>query len=149
MITKNIPSMRVIYFSTRTTLQHISQFTASIPRQLYDDAAKLQLLPSGPLLWIYEGADGKPGTEFNLEIALPVAGIPPHSEETAIKVLPSFSCISAIHHGSWDCLFETYDRLIDDVHAKGKTLSGWCREQYIHMDLETPFNNITEVQVGI
>jgi effector-binding domain-containing protein len=144
-----IPSMQALCFSTRTTLNDLSQYTASVPRQLYAEAVRHELLPSGPLLWIYEGADGKAGTVFKLDIALPVSGPPAKGSSFKIKTLPVFKCVAGWHHGGWDCLYETYERLIDGAIASGQKPSGFSREQYLHMDYETPANNITEVQLGI
>lgn len=149
MTIKKIPAIPVLYFGTRTTLSEIGKLVDKVASDLYATAARHDLLPTGPLHWIYTGADGKPDTEFNLEIALPVNRIAAEKPAFSQKILPSFECVATHHNGSWDHLYETYDRLIDDVFAKGKKPSGICREQYLFMDFNNPTNNITEVQVGI
>jgi effector-binding domain-containing protein len=149
MNSKHVPPIPVIFFSTRTSLKELGQFTYSIAKKLYEEAAKQGLLPSGPLQWIYIGADGKADTVFALEIALPVHGQVKKDSAFPHKQLPPFDCISTIHHGAWEHLFETYDHLIDDIHSKGRKMTGFCREQYLYMDLDNPANNITEVQIGI
>jgi effector-binding domain-containing protein len=149
MISKHVPLIPVLSFTTRTSLKEIGRFTGTVARQLYAEAARQELLPTGPLQWIYIGADGKPDTLFALEIALPVYGQSKGVSLFLHKELPPFECVSVLHHGAWDHLYETYDRLIDEISSKGKKLTGFCREQYLYMDFDIPANNITEVQVGI
>lgn len=149
MVIKKTPAMPVIYFTTTTTLNDIGKFVGTVAKQLYEAAAKQELLPSGPLQWVYTGADGKPDTIFTLEIALPVTGVPKDQSPFLFKELPAFECITTLHHGNWEHLHEAYDCVIGDCYANGKKLSGVCREQYIYMDFIHPENNLTEVQVGI
>ncbi len=149
MVIKTNPAMPVLFFTTRTTLKNISQYVGTVAKQLYAVAAKQELLPTGPLQWIYIGADGKPDTLFTLEIALPVDGLPKEESLFLYKELTPFECVTTLHHGAWEHLYETYDRLISDVNANGKKLSGVCREQYLYMDFNEPANNLTEVQIGI
>jgi len=149
MTTKKIPPIPVIYFSTRATLRTISKHVGTVAEKLYVEAAKSGLLPTGPIQWIYIGADGRPDTEFTLEIALPIRGIVPPTASFPHKELPEFECASFLHHGEWDHLFETYDRAVDEVVASGKQLNGYCREQYVYMDFKSPVHNLTEVQLGI
>jgi effector-binding domain-containing protein len=149
MITKHVPPIPVLFFTARTSLKEIGQFVGIVARQLYAEAAKQELLPTGPLQWVYIGADGKPDTVFALEIALPVDGIPKESSVFLHKQLPPFDCVSVLHHGAWDHLYETYDRVIDEIGSQGKKMTGFCREQYIYMDFDKPENNITEVQMEV
>ena len=149
MTQKNIPPIPVIYFSTRTTFREISKFVANVAKELYATAASNELLPTGPIHWVYDGADGKPDTEFDLEIALPVNGYLKPWSAFAEKTLPAFECATVLHQGAWDHLFETYDQLIDEIKSQGKQMTGICREQYIYMDFNDPTNNITQVQIGI
>lgn len=141
--------MNVIYHGTRTTLKDLGQFVGVVAQQLYDTAAKERLLPTGPLQWIYTGADGRPDTEFTLEIALPVNGRLSTGSGFAQKELPAFECLAVTHQGAWDHLFETYDRAIDELHTRGKQMNGVCREQYVYMDFNEPKNNVTEVMIGV
>lgn len=141
--------MPVIFFTTRTTLKDLGQFVATVAQQLYAEASAQALLPTGPLQWVYYGADGKPDTEFTLEIALPVSGQLQRESLFLQKELPPFSCVSVFHFGAWDHLYETYDRVIDGIYAGGKRLNGICREQYHYMDFREPTNNITEVMIGV
>lgn len=149
MTQKTTPATPVLFFTTRTTLKELPNYVVKVAKELYAEAVANDLLPTGPLHWVYIGADGKPGTVFTLEIALPVSG--PLKKESLFleKELPSFTSLSAIHNGAWDHLYETYEKLMDEVMVKGNQLSGICRELYHRIDLSDPQNNITEVQVGI
>lgn len=149
MIIKTIPPMPVLFFTTRTTLKDISKFVANVAQELYAEANRQGLLPTGSIHWIYTGADGKPDTEFTLDIALPVNLVPAETGEFGFKQLPAFECAATVHHGAWDHLFEAYDRIIGDVYANGRSMTGVCREQYLYMDFANPVNHITEVQIGI
>lgn len=149
MNTKSIPAIPVIFFTARTSLKDIQQFVGKVAEQLYAEAARRHLLPTGPLHWIYNGADGKPDTIFTLEICLPVNKEPAEESVFLFKELPPFNCVSVMHHGAWDHLYETYDRVIADIYASGKQMTGFCREQYLYMDFNNPVNNLTEVQIGI
>ena len=149
MTQKTTPAIPVIFFTTRTTLKELPNYVVKVAKELYAEAVANDLLPAGPLHWVYIGADGKPDTVFTLEIALPVSG--PLKKESVFlqKELPSFTSLSATHNGAWDHLYETYEKLIDEVMVKGNKLSGICRELYHRIDLANPQHNITEVQVGI
>jgi effector-binding domain-containing protein len=148
MTVKQLPAVPVLFFSTQTTLAELSKYVAQVAKELYAEAAKLQLLPTGPLQWIYLGADGNPDTVFTLEIALPVETFPIQSSFKT-KILPAFSGAAALHTGNWNTLAATYNKLITEICAAGKQLTGVCREQYIYMDFADPNNNLTEVLVGI
>lgn len=149
MVIRTIPSVQVLFYHTRTRLGRLNQFKESIARRLYAEAARQELLPAGPLVWVYNGADGKPGTLFTLEIALPVQGHPPVPGLFSSKYLPDFVGASAIHRGAREHLFETYDRLMDELELNGKKRSGICREQYLLLDFNNEANNLIEVLVGI
>lgn len=146
---KTMPSLTALVFSTQTSLAEIGRYVVTVAHDLYQEAARQGLMPVAPLQWIYTGADGKPDTVFTLEIALPVMGKLSKPSVFDFRKLPSFTAFVATHSGPWEHLYETYDRLIDEVKAAGRQMSGVCREQYLLIDTELPAQNITEVQVGI
>lgn len=146
---KTMPSFQALIFTTRTTLPQLGKYAITVAHDLYQEAARQGLLPAGPLQWIYTGADGKPATEFTLEIALPVMGTLSKPSVFDCRMLPPFSCATMLHQGGWEHLYESYDRLIDDVRSNGWQLTGVCREQYLLIDPQQPAQQLTEVQVGI
>ena len=64
MVIRSIPAIPVLFFTTRTALKDIAQYVGTVAKQLFAVAAKQELLPTGPLQWIYLGADEKPDTVF-------------------------------------------------------------------------------------
>ncbi|HMR92126.1 MAG TPA: GyrI-like domain-containing protein [Chitinophagaceae bacterium] len=146
---KTIPPARVLYFTTETTLAGLGSHIGKVAAELYKEAAAHELLPAGPVTWLYYGADGRPETTFVLEIALPVQGTSAGEPGFPVKTLPAFSCASAMHYGAWQNLPETYGKIIPALYQQGRKLSGVTREQYICIDFINPVNNITEVQVGL
>lgn len=143
--------MHVLCFETETTLQTLLQYVRVVARRLYTDAAKNDLEVTGPVYWIYQGADGNPDTTFALTIAIPVAAgqLLANDSEFKFKTLNTFTCLSEQHLGNWGQLGETYGRLLTEIHSKNIQMSGITREIYLNMDFENPENNITEVQMGI
>lgn len=149
MTTKRIPAIPVLYFSTKTSLSQLGPLVGSVAQQLYKEAASQDLLPVGPVQWIYTGADGKPDTIFQLEIALPVNKLSDQLSSFQQKELPVFDCACILHEGAWENLSDSYNKIIGEVYASGNKMSGVVREQYIYMDFNQPENNITEILIGI
>jgi len=111
---KSIQPIHVLYFETQTSLREISEYVRIVARHLYQDAVKNELEITGPVYWIYEGADGQPDTKFKLTIALPVT-----PDETALsdstfqfKYLEPFECVAGQLYDSWDKLGDMYGNLI-------------------------------------
>ena len=146
---KTIPEQPVIFFSTKTNLIELPKLVGNVALSLYKEAAAQDLLPTGPIAWIYYGADGNPTTEFLLEIALPVNAAPKEESVSKYKTLPKFHCAASLHYGGWDKLGVTYQQMAADLQQNGKNFSGIAREQYIYMDFNDPSNHLTEVQLGL
>lgn len=143
--------MQVLYFTTKTTLSTMHEYVLNMPAELYKEAVRLNLFIAGPQYWIYYGADGKPETEFTLEIAVPVNGKASGSSNFQLKKLPALNYVSAIHNGDWKELGKTYEKIIGSVYANHLSVLSTkeCREMYLNIDTENPSNNITEVLIGI
>jgi len=150
MKTKTIQPIHVLYFETRTSFKEIFQYVRVEARKLYQDAVRNELEITGPVYWIYDGADGQPDTAFTLTIALPVTK-PSHPIDSPynLKQLEAFGCISAELYGNWDGLANTYGALFGEIMSQKLNMSGQNREIYVNMDFENPERNITEVQIGI
>jgi effector-binding domain-containing protein len=147
--TITVPPVPVIFFTTRATIPELSMFAGEVARKLYAEAARQNLLPTGPLHWVYYGMDGKPDTVFTLEIALPIDGSAYEESLFLHKELPPFTCISATHYGKWDNMHHTYGKLISAIESGSKKMYGICRELYLHMDFKNPENDVTVVQIGV
>lgn len=143
--------MKVLYYSTRTTFKGLEEIIRNVPEQLYKEAARLQLFVSGPQYWFYFGADGKPDTEFTLEVALPVNGNTEQTTTYGFKELPPFKCVAVTHEGEWNKLGSTYEKAIPWLFSQGMTMKNdnECREMYVNVDFEKQENNLTEVLIGV
>jgi effector-binding domain-containing protein len=146
---KTTPPVKVMFFTTRTSLEELESFVLKVAEQLYAEIAKQQLIPTGPQYWTYHGLDGKPDTIFTLEICVPVNKAPVEESIFLYKELGAFKCVSILHNGSWDDLAQVYGSAIQNIFAQQKQMNGFYREIYINIDMENPGNNITEVQIGI
>ena len=148
---KTIQPMHVLCFETETTMQSLLQYVRVVAQRLYADAAKNSMEITGPVYWLYQGADGQPDTPFSLTIAIPVTPVPsiPSDSEFRLKELDSFHCLTAQHLGNWGSLGETYGALISEIQSQNLQMNGLTREIYLNMDFGNPERNITEVQIGI
>lgn len=143
--------MTVFCLETETTLQTLLQYVRVVARRLYHDAIKHDLEITGPVYWIYEGADGNPDTKFWLTIAIPVTSdsSQPNDSEFKIKKFDTFKCLTDQLLGDWGKLGNTYGALMEEIQSKNLHMSGLNREIYLNMDFENPEANITEVQIGL
>ena len=147
---KNIQPIHVLYYETETSLHALSEYVRVVAQRLYKEAIQNDLEVTGPIYWIYEGADGNPATIFKLTIALPITPAAPVSgSEFQQKVLEPFQCISQELQGDWSGLGKVYGDIFGKIGAENSIPSGQNREIYINMDFQNPAGNITEVQVGI
>jgi effector-binding domain-containing protein len=151
MQVKTIRAMEVLCFETETTLEKMQQYIRIMARRLYSEASKLDLEITGPIYWLYDGADGKPDTIFKLTIALPVTTSDRKitGSEFRIQTLDTFFCLAEQHLGNWMDLGKTYCNLMMAVNEKNLQVSGLVREIYLNMDFHNPEANITEVQMGL
>lgn len=145
---KTVQPVKVLYADFTTTLNKIKAYVGTIPEELYTEAAKCDLVPSGPQIWLYTGMTMDMDAEFNLDIALPVSG-DGTSDKFKTKELPEFKCATTMHMGSWDNFAGTYQQLIGEVMAQSHKMTGVFREVYLNVDFVTVEENLTEVQVGI
>jgi effector-binding domain-containing protein len=149
MLVRTYPAMNVLYSTFKTSLTTLHDKIGTVARDLYAEAARQHLLVTGPVYWLYYGADGLPDTIFTLEIAIPVSGIPLTDEKFLFKELPPFQCLSVLHEGAWTNLKHTYAQLLDKVQGDKLSMNGICREIYINVDFSRDECNLTEVQLGL
>lgn len=118
-------------------------------RHLYGYVADLDLLVCGPQYWFYYGVDGRPGTRFTLEVALPVQGKIPTALLPYFKRIPAFRCLTSRYEGPYEGLAEEYQRMRQYVTDNGLKMNGIYAESFLHIDLDEPSNHITEILIGI
>ncbi len=144
---KNIKEINVLMYSMTTTLATIMTDPGQVPYEIVAKAQELGLEIAGPQIWQYVGVDGKPDTEFKLDICLPVKEAKGDAGKFRFEVLPEINCISEIHKGSWKNLANTYSRLFGEMSRKGIIPNGESREVYHAYDLENEEKNVTEIQI--
>ncbi len=150
MQTTQISPQPVLQFSTRTTLPQLSQYAFTIFQRLNEEAARLGLTVTGPVQWIYTDADGKPETEFQLDIVLPVdRDFDQASNVFTLTKLPAFHCVTTRYVGGWEGISGAYETLIADLTAAGLTMTGVSREIYPTPTETDPSKHITDIQIGI
>lgn len=146
---KYIQPIQAICFETKTSLQALNEYVRVVARRLYRYAFQQDLEVTGPIYWIYQGADGNPETIFSLTIALPVSTFPDMDSEFVCRTLEAFRCLSTEHEGNWAALGSTYGQLFGEIQKRGLTPSGINREIYLNMDFENLEANTTVVQIGL
>lgn len=138
----------VLCKSTTATLKALKECVGDTPDRFYEIASQSGLTPAGSQYWRYLNADGNPDTEFTLEMGLPVSGNNT-PVEFGMNEYPAFRYVSAIHHGAWDTIGQTYGKLIGELKANGLNMTNECREVYLVVDEANPQNMQTEVQIGV
>lgn len=123
--------------------------TGNLPVELMQKALELDLGIAGPQIWVYDGSDGNPNTEFELTIAIPVSKSTGDPGKFRFAGFPEFKCISEIHKGSWAQLGLTYQKLMPAIMQQGLSYTGISREVYLVCDFEKPENCITEIQIEV
>lgn len=141
--------MKVLLFSAETSMVEMIQFVRVKANELYREALACEMEITGPVYWVYKGADGNPQTRFVLEICLPVYCTKSYQGSFKLSELPPLKCMHATHYGSWGEMGNIYHHLFDTLFANNHQPNGITREMYVNMDFENPENNVTEIQVGI
>ena len=146
---KETKPMNVLCFTQKTTLSEMMKYVRLVANDLHRSAIENKMEVTGPVYWVYDGADGQPETVFTLSICIPVFHTSVYNGSFELRELPSFSCCFDIHSGSWSEMAGTYEKIIGEIVHSGHSMTGVTREVYINMDFETPENNCTEIQIGI
>ncbi|GAB3926818.1 GyrI-like domain-containing protein [Larkinella terrae] len=143
---KEAKPLTTLAFSTRTTLKDLGPFVRTVARNLYREAVRLDLEVTGPIIWQYEGVDGKPDTVFGLDIVLPIQAVQGEPADGLVfKKLEGWKCAYTEHDGSWDTLVATYGSFMSGLVRGGYQIGSLSREAYVNMDFENPANNVTQI----
>ncbi len=145
---KTVSPFLAIVSTLHVTLKRLNE-CASVMQSLYAEAARFGLTITGPAQWHYIGASGDDNQEFQLDIVLPIQQAGPLSETFVYKELPTFSCVSYVHTGSWSEMPALYDQLFAQFHRDGYSEDTIVREVYIVSNLEQLTQCVTEIQIGI
>jgi effector-binding domain-containing protein len=141
-------AFQALTFTTDATLKTLAEHS-HVPENLYDEANRLGLLPSGPIQYIYTGATSNGDNVFRLEIALPIQEPGEKPFAFSYKEFPVFRHAAHTYHGPWSDFMELYDSLFSQLYRDGYQSDGQVREIYRVVDLEDQTNNVTDIQIGI
>ncbi len=143
---KQIKQTKVFGKEIKTTLKTIGEHVKVLPEEVLENLNEKGFKIEGPQVWIYNGADGNPETEFDLMVGFPVAN---DKMDVNITAFDDFKCAIVLHKGDWSKLGDSYCKIIGEVKQTGLKMTGECREVYHQVDFENIENNITEIQIGI
>lgn len=151
MEAKKSPAMTVLSYELKTKMASLIDDVGTKNVELFKEAIKLGLHPTGPQYWLYTWNSRNPEDEFTLKLAIPVTsfGNSVNSENFTFEKIEGIQHVSSIHNGSWENLKDSYGKLMEEMTLKKGTPGMNCREVYINCDFEHPENNITEIQFEI
>lgn len=146
---KEVKPVNFLFFRTETKVADLGNFLP-VAKELFKEAAQLDLWVSGPVHWHYYGFTGDESKPFTLEIALPVATLPEQYDgKFHFKRTESFRCVSILHEGSWFEIPKSYGKIMQFASSNGSMPIGVNRELYINVDFDHPEANVTEIQLGV
>lgn len=146
---KKIEKIDVLKCSFQSSLKTLMTDTGNWPTEIVEKANELGLEITGPMIWRYEGSDGKPDTMFKLEICLPVKEPKGNPGKFSFETLPSVECVSEMHKGPWMKMGDTYNKMMGEMSRKSIVSTCTSREVYLTCDFENQENCLTEVQIEL
>ncbi len=99
---------------------------------------------AGDRMAIFHGGAVKDG--FLIEVALPVKR-PVETDEVHTRILEAAPALTMLHHGPHQTIRETVLKIYEYLNHHAWTTSLLRREIYCAVDMNSPENNLTEVQV--
>ncbi len=146
---KTIQKTTVLCYSLTTSLKNMMADTGNLPNEFVEKALELEMKIDGPQVWVYEGSDGNPNTQFELTIAIPVTKSSGDPGKFRFAEFPEYKCISDMHKGPWASLGTTYQKLMSAIVQQRLSYTGISREVYHVCDFENQENCITEIQIEV
>lgn len=146
---KEVLPINFMFHRAEVKLSELIQLVP-VAKDLFKEAVRLDLHPSGPIHWHYVGFTGDPAQSFVLEICLPVASVPQdYDGKFHFKRTGNFKSVSILHEGPWNEIPASYGELIQFMQQHQLQSAGTTRELYINADFVNPLANVTEIQMGI
>ncbi|HEV8513252.1 MAG TPA: GyrI-like domain-containing protein [Cyclobacteriaceae bacterium] len=148
-VEKEIKPINFLYHRTEVKINDLIH-QIPVAKELFKEAVRLDLHPTGPIHWHYIGFTGVGSKPFLLEICLPVASVPiDYDGSFHFKRTENFKSLSIMHEGAWNEIPKSYEILMKCVEQKDYQPIGINREVYINSDFSDPQANVTEIQIGI
>lgn len=145
-------SVSIIAVQLRTTLATITNDVGQIPDQLTADLIPAGILPTGPMMFVYEGVTPDPHNQFDLRIGLPVSMADAERYEGPYKShrLDPFEFVETVLHGDIAQLGpKAYEPLLNEIGKSGLSMTGFSREVYQNFVDYDSDDNETRVQIGV
>ena len=142
------PTMTVLSKKVKCTMAELMQQTHFV-KEMYNEAAKLDLHVTGCSYWVYTGCNGDMNAPFDLEFLLPVQANGKKSDIFEIKKVKEYKCVTYLHQGSWMEFHQVYTNLMKKIQEKGQKIGKSNREMYLNCDFEDGKNCLTEIQIEI
>lgn len=145
-------SVSIVAMQLRSTLDTIVKDVADLPEKLAADLIPAGMLPTGPMMFLYDDVIDDPHHEFDLRIALPLSvdDIARYKGPYTTTRLEPFHFVETVLYGDIAELGpKAYEPLFQEIHASGLTVTRFVREVYQNfVDPSSP-DNETRVQVGV
>jgi len=145
-------SVSIIAMPMRTTLARITDDVAQLPEKLAADLIPAGLLPTGPMMFLYDGLTADPNAEFDLRISLPLSieDVSRYKGEYTASRLEPFHFVETVLHGDIAELGpKAYEPLLAEIHSAGLGMTGFAREVYQNFVSPDSADNETRVQIGV
>lgn len=141
--------MHYLYRQARTTLATMGSFIEESNKAFEAKLSAGELRVAGPMVFIYDGADGNPDTRFTLQIGMPVADNQEPIDGFGIVDLPKFESVSSVYCGPMSGIKDAYGALMGQLFEEGYEPTGIARETYLHWEGMDSENDITLISVGV
>jgi len=145
-------SVSVMSTALRTTLASITKDVADLPERLTADLISAGIVPTGPMMFLYDGVTPDPQNEFDLRIVLPVStdDVARYKGPYKSYRLEPFHFVETVLHGDIEQLGPVaYEPLLANIAKAGMKMTGFSREVYQNFVAPSDDDNETRVQIGV
>ena len=151
IVVKTIAPIRVLFRRDQLTIPQVPAHATPAIDSLMAALRRADVLPAGPVIFVYYGIEADPTQEFDLDICapLPADAVIPVAAPIGCKTLSAFDCISAGYVGSMHEIGGAWRQVAHAWRASGRQASGESREVYKHWIAFDSLENVTELQKGI
>lgn len=132
--------------ATLATLR--ARFTELMPR-LCQAMTDGHVRPTGPLVVVYQGLDGQPGTSFALELGFLVEPGTSPAGAAQVRTLAPFHAVTMTFTGQVADLGQAYAQFYPALIQDGKIPTRESRQMILYWENPASVNNLFQIQAGI
>lgn len=145
---KTMPTTILLQAEAKMTIPAIPAHAEAVIPRLLAEAEARGMTIVGPCIFVYEGCDGKPDTEFTLTVAFPVDSCKNQGFFACLE-MPEHECLSTQYRGAMAGIGDAWSRFTPVAMGQGVALQPVGREVYLHwVDMDSP-ENVTELQIPL